>query len=248
MSPPVNRLMRDSAQRRPSSVSVAVTRRAAEARQVGRMAIAVARCECLNWRSAVIIAQDARDGRQQDRLAIRAHAMSEEKHVLASKPGQGVAERAAQVGDQRGVSGGNAIEESEEARAIAARADVGDLGHVIVGAMLADPTRLEVDDAVGRVQEQRVGVPLIDRRGELTIGLREPLDGRDRFRARDRDGVLVIAAGRHLAANSARPIEGLQRIVSTPMRARPRKPSPLCSDVSQVSGMHQGEAEGERLI
>jgi hypothetical protein len=35
--------------------------RAAEARQVGRMAIAVARCECLNWRSAVIIAQDARD-------------------------------------------------------------------------------------------------------------------------------------------------------------------------------------------
>ena len=59
--------MRTSAQRRPSSVSTAVTRRAPRkpARSVGWRSLLVA-VKCLDRRRFVVVAENAGDGREQD--------------------------------------------------------------------------------------------------------------------------------------------------------------------------------------
>ena len=62
VSPPVKVLIRLSAHRRPSSVSVAVTRRAAQHGEVSGVAVDVCRGECLDWRCPMVIAHDSGRG------------------------------------------------------------------------------------------------------------------------------------------------------------------------------------------
>ena len=80
--------------------------------------------------------------------------------------GQAVAEHALKVADKIGVPVHDPIEERKEQRTIAARPYRGDLGHKIFDTMRAQVARLQVDHAVGRIQQPWIGVPLVDRRRE----------------------------------------------------------------------------------
>jgi len=55
-------------------------------------------------------------------------------------------------------------------------------------------TAAQIKDASRRIQRERVEVPLLGRGGQSAIGLDQALDGRYRFRARDRDLELGLAA------------------------------------------------------
>ena len=99
--------------------------------------------------------------------------------MLAGEAGEAVAEQALKVGNKLVVAAGDAIEESEEARAIAARADGRDLRYVVFGPMWTSLASSKINHAVGRVEQPRVGVPLVDGGGEPPVRSRQALDSRN---------------------------------------------------------------------
>ena len=171
VSPPVSALILASAHRRPSSVSTAVTRRAPR-----RAASSV------GWRSfeeatkvsigalAMVVADDAGDGVEERRLAVGADAVGEEQRVFAGRAGQAIADDPGEVGLEERVAAGDAVEEAMPLRAGATGRDRRHAGQVVFRAMLAALAGAEVDHPARRVEQPRVGVPLVGGGGEAAIG------------------------------------------------------------------------------
>ncbi len=76
--------------------------RAAQASQLSRVAVVVARREGLNLRRLLAIAEKAGDGRQEHAFAVGARAVEEHQRMLARHAGERIAEDAPKVGSQLG--------------------------------------------------------------------------------------------------------------------------------------------------
>ena len=114
----------------------------------------------------MVVAEDAGDGVHKNAFAIGTISVEEEHCVLGRHPGERVTGHPCEVRLQFFVPVRHAIEELRQqwgwARGI--RSNCSDLGHVVLGAMIAALAGAQVDDAAGRIEQPRVGVPLIDRR------------------------------------------------------------------------------------
>jgi hypothetical protein len=76
----------------------------------------------------------------------------------------------------------------------------------------------EVNDAIGRIQQPRIGVPLTDRRGQSAIRPREPFNRGDSLSACDRDFV-VVAGRRSMSTRHADVVISRERVVELPIRS-----------------------------
>jgi len=90
---------------------------------------------------------------------------------------------------------------------------------------------------------------LIDRGGEATIGLRQRLDGGDGLLGGDRSGDIGLIACRcGLAADGARRVERMERVVELPMRSRPDQPLVPCSDEAKIIRVALGKLQRQLLL
>ena len=142
LSPPVSAFILLSAQRRPSSVSTAVTNLApwSPARSVG-------------WRScddavkvsigggAVIVAEDTGNRVDEDALSVGAGAVEKKQSVCRCEAGEGVAGDTLQKGDQLVVAVGHAMKEGEPGRTLTLRRRGGDLRRICDRIVRPAPSR-----------------------------------------------------------------------------------------------------------
>ena len=100
----------------------------------------------------------------------------------------------------------------------------------------------------GRIERPRVGVPLVDGRGEAAIGLRKSFDGGDRLRTGKSFAGLRTALRRGLPANLPSVIEREQRFVEPPGRSVEEQPSSPGCYVPQIVCMSFREPERKGFI
>jgi hypothetical protein len=131
--------------------------------------------------------------------------------------GQAVAEYPLKLADEFVISIRDPIEKRKEQRAIAVRPYRRDLGHKIFDTMGAQDARLQVDRTVGRIQQPRIGVPLVDRRRKAPIRARQRFNGGNRLGALDLDGGFVVELLSGHAADISSKITSMQRVVMPPL-------------------------------
>ena len=115
--------------------------------------------------------------------------------------------------------------------------------------MRPDIAGAQIDHRVRRVEQPRVGVPLIDRRGEPAIGARQAFNRRHGLAACDRDSKFrLIALRSGFTADPTRQIIRLQRVVEPPTRAVPSEPFAPGGDKPEICRMLFGEAQCKCLV
>ena len=114
-----------------------------------------------------------------------------------------------------------------------------------MGAKTACP---EVDDAVGRVQKPRIGVPHINRLRQSRIGLGEALDRRHGLRAGDRRRGPWFAFARRRAGDLARQAESHPFFVRLPDFPCPFEPSSPTGEVAHGVDVLGGVPEREIFV
>ena len=130
--------MRDSAHRRPSSVSTAVTRRAPRsAASSDWVPVRVRGREGLDRRRSVIVTQDAADGIHDDGFAVCAGAVQKEQSVRARVASECITQDTLHEADKLGVVVKGAVQDLAPQSALTSGVGCRDTGNVVVGFMLA---------------------------------------------------------------------------------------------------------------
>ena len=166
------------------------------------MPVTVRGSEGLDRRRLVIIGEDAGDGVDEHALAVGALAVEEEQRVLGRDAGEAVADNALQERLQLLVAGRHPVEEGVPRGALAAGGHRREARDVILGGVRALHACPQVNDVIRRIQQPRIGVPLIDRSGMHPIGLGQHDYGGDRLRGDELLGRGGIFCCRHSTANS----------------------------------------------
>ena len=175
---------------------------------------------------------------EEGALAVGAGAVEEEQRVLAGRAGQAVAGDAPKEALQVIIAGGHLIEEPLPARAFSVAGR--DRGHLraqrrpVVRARLAGA---QVDDAVGRIQRPRVGIPVVGCGRMPGIGARKIYHRGHRLGAGDELAIFAAVFssrccerfGGLVAAQPRR--ENTRRVMSS--RQRPARHSNQAPKVSQ---------------
>src|SRR5262245_28247176 len=121
---------------------------------------------------------------------------------------------------------------------------------LLVGGLLRmDLARSQIDNALWRVEQPRIGVPLLGRRSQAAIGTSKPLDRRNRVCAADLlPHCRLVRFARCLSTDLPSEIVGKNGVVGAPTLAVPPEPfRPRCA-VPQLFGMLFGEKQREGVI
>src|SRR5262245_25863424 len=169
-SPPVISLMRASAQRRPSSsLASGDEARTTKPRELRRVAITVRHRERVDRRRAVIVGEDLADRLYESAFAVAPRTVQEIELLLAGDAGETVTGDALQVGLELRVTARHLAQERHPLRAIAGRTNRRLFRHVVVGAVRAHLARAQVDDAIRRVEQPWIRVPVVDGGGDALV-------------------------------------------------------------------------------
>src|SRR5262245_14897453 len=97
----------------------------------------------------------------------------------------------------------------------------------------------QVNNAVWRIEQPWIGVPLIHKCGKSPIRPSKPFDGRHHLRT---------DLGRDPSAVAADPVKRMQRVVRVPPFPIPREPTAPRCDVSEVASIFLGEKKREFVL
>jgi hypothetical protein len=150
------------------------------------MPVLCGRDEGLDGCRAVILAETSSYGVDKRSFAVRAGAVHKKEGVRMSYPCECVAGHSSQERDQFDVAPGHSSQECppEWCWMRFVRGDGGNFRQIGLGSMDRQLTCAQIDNAVGRVEQPRIAIPLIYRGRQATIRPGQSLDGCHSFGGR----------------------------------------------------------------
>ena len=196
-----------------------------------------------------VVAQDAGQGIDEHRLAVRAGSVQEEQGVGTGCPGQAVPRHALQVLLQKQVAAGHVVQERFPLGTVPLWGGRRNLGHAVCTVVRTRDAHLEVHHTTGGVEQEQICVPLLSGGCMAAIGPGHAIDtthcatgeqlGRQAMRVHFECG---------LTADGANEVMGHQGLIGLPAATSPYQPLPPSRAIAPLVCIARRERQRQCII